>query len=128
MVQLGDDVKISLDVQFVTHDGGMHVFRNLDLSPKADKFGRIIVGNNVFIGMRTIIMPNVKIGDNVVIGAGSVVTRDIPSNSVACGVPAKVISTIEEYYEKNKGVIDETYGLSANKKREYLKKKYKIID
>ena len=45
-------------------------------------------------------MPNVTIGDNCVIGAGSVVTKDIPAGHVACGVPAKIISTIENYAEK----------------------------
>ena len=51
----------------------------------------IIIGNNVFIGMRCIIMKGVTIGDNAVIGAGSIVTKDIPANCVAAGVPCKVI-------------------------------------
>ena len=51
------------------------------------------IGNNCFIGVRSLICPGVKIGDECVIGAGSVVTKDIPSNSMAVGVPAKVIRT-----------------------------------
>ena len=51
------------------------------------------IGKNCFIGVRSIICPGVKIGDECVIGAGSVVTKDIPSNSMAVGVPAKVIKT-----------------------------------
>ena len=50
----------------------------------------ITIGNNVWIGGNVCILPGVKIGDNVVIGAGSVVNKDIPSNSVAVGNPCKV--------------------------------------
>ena len=55
----------------------------------------IEIGNNVWIGGNVAVLPGVKIGDNVVIGAGSVVTKDIPSNVVAVGNPCKVIKTIE---------------------------------
>ena len=104
LVTIGDDVRISSNVNFVTHDGGMHVIRQYKNIP-ADSFGKIVVGNNVFIGMNTIIMPGVTIGNNVIIGAGSIVTKDIPNNSVACGVPAKVIETIDEYYKKIRGKL-----------------------
>ena len=57
--------------------------------------GGIFIGNNVWIGANCCILPNVHIGDNCVIGAGSVVTKDIPSNSVAAGNPAKVIKKID---------------------------------
>ena len=60
----------------------------------ADGFGETVIGNNVFIGVGSIVLPNVSIGDNSVIGAGSVVTRDIPSGVVAVGNPARVIKTI----------------------------------
>lgn len=66
------------------------------------------------------VLPNVTIGDNVVIGANSTVTKDIPSNSVYAGNPAKFICTIDEYIEKNKRkmenspVYGEEYTLRAN--------------
>jgi len=53
----------------------------------------IILGRNVWLGVRVIVLKGVTIGDNAVIGAGSVVTHDIPANCVAGGVPAKVIRT-----------------------------------
>ena len=56
----------------------------------------IIVGNNVWFGAHVSVMPGVTIGDNVVIGAGSVVTKDIPSNVVAVGNPCKVLHEITE--------------------------------
>jgi acetyltransferase-like isoleucine patch superfamily enzyme len=55
----------------------------------------VIIGNNVWLGSRSIILKGVTIGDNSVIGAMSLVTKDIPPNSVAGGIPAKVIRTLE---------------------------------
>lgn len=49
------------------------------------------IGNNVWIGRNVVIMPGVRIGDGSIIGAGAVVTRDVPENSIAVGVPAKVL-------------------------------------
>lgn len=126
LIKIGDKVKITAGTQFITHDGGMEVLRNLDLLPEADYFGRIVIGNNVFIGNKCIIMPGVTIGDNVVVGAGSIVTRDIPSNSVCAGVPAKVLRSIEEYYEKYKDQIDNTKNYSREEKQKYLEEKYGI--
>lgn len=63
--------------------------------------------DNVFIGCNTTILGNVRIGSNVIIGAGSVVTKDIPSNSVVVGNPAKVIGTFEEFLEKRSLIKEE---------------------
>ena len=98
LVEIGDNVTITADVLFETHDGGAGLFRKEH--PGINIFGKIKVGNNVFIGHRVIIMPNVNIGNNVVIGAGSVVTKDVPSNVVVAGVPARIIRSIDEYKEK----------------------------
>ena len=54
----------------------------------------VVIGNHVWIGMNSVIMKGVTIGDNVIIGANSVVTRDIPSNTIAAGIPCKVIKEI----------------------------------
>lgn len=62
----------------------------------------IVVGDNVYIGTNALLMPGVTLGSKVVIGAGAVVTRDVPGNSVAVGVPARVIKTADEYFEKLK--------------------------
>ena len=62
-----------------------------------DEYGKpITIGNNVWMGCNVVVCPGVRIGDNCVIGAGSVVTRDIPSNHLAFGVPAKPIREITE--------------------------------
>ncbi len=59
------------------------------------------IGDNVWIGMNTVIMPGVKIGDNVIIGSNSVVNKDIPSNSIAAGIPCKVLKEKEPYKGKD---------------------------
>ncbi len=98
LVKIGNHCTITAGVIFLTHDGGAWVFRegNQDLNV----FGKIEVKDNCFIGVSSIILPNVTIGPNSVVGAGSVVTRDVPPNVVVAGVPAKVISTIDEYEKK----------------------------
>ncbi len=65
----------------------------------------IHIGRNVWIGAHTVVLPGITIGDNTVIGAGSVVTKDIPSNVVAVGNPCRVLREINEhdreYYYKD---------------------------
>ena len=126
LIEIGDNVRITNGVKFITHDGAMWVLRKIGLLENADLFGRIIIGNNVHIGINAIIMPNVTIGDNVIIGVGAIVTRNIPSNSVAVGIPARVIKTIEEYYEKNKDFVDFTNNMNPKEKKDYLTKKYNL--
>lgn len=128
LITIGDNVRITNGVRFVTHDGGICVLRNMKKLENADLFGRIKIGNNVFIGWNAIIMPNVKIGNNCIIGCNAVVTKDIPDNSVAAGCPAKVIESIDEYYEKNKNKCDFTKNKNWKEKKEYLEKKYKNED
>ena len=123
LITLGNYVKITNGTKLLTHDGGMYVLRNLKLLENADKFGTIVIGNNVFIGNNVLILPGVTIGDNVVVGAGTIVTKDIPSNCVAIGVPCKVIQSIEEYYQKNIGKVDYTKGLSYREKKAYIMNK-----
>ena len=98
MITIGDNVHITGYCKFINHDGGTLIFRNL--IPDLEISKPIVVGNNVYIGEESLILPGVHIGDNCVIGARSVVTKNIPSNSVAAGVPAKVIKTTDEYLEK----------------------------
>lgn len=62
--------------------------------------GEVVVGNNCFIGYQTLILKDTTIGDNVIIGARSVVKGNIPSNTVWAGCPAKQICTLDEFYEK----------------------------
>lgn len=103
LVQFGDNNRVSFGVSFLTHDGGRWVLDNLYPEEKPFlKFGRIKIGNNNFIGANSIINPDVEIGDNCIIAACSVVTKNIPSGEVWGGIPAHYIMSIEDYYKKMK--------------------------
>lgn len=100
LLKLHDNVTVAANVHFVTHDAIRHVLFYKYHKHFARHLGCIEVMDNVFIGLGSIIMPNVKIGENCVIGGGSIVTKDIPANSVAVGVPAKVIGTFDDLVKK----------------------------
>ena len=89
LVQIGDHVAIASGTKFITHDGSLWCI-NAD-PQEEDLFGMIKIGNNVHIGMDCILLPNVTIGNNCIIGAGSVVRGTFPENSVILGNPAKVV-------------------------------------
>ncbi len=100
LITLGNEVHVSSNVSFITHDGGTWAFRDLEKYKDVKKFGRIKVGDRTIIGWGATIMPGVTIGSRCVIGAHALVTKDIPDGSVAVGVPAKVVMSTMEYAEK----------------------------
>ena len=105
-ISIGDNVKIASNVSFTNHDVIQKMLNDMMQTDTFQKNqGCIKIGNNVMIGARTMILPNVCIGDNCVIGGGSIVTKDIPAGSVAAGVPAKVIGTIDKLIAKRKQVV-----------------------
>lgn len=99
LITIGNHVTVTSGVKFITHDGSTCLVKDIH-GKRYQRFAPIQVGSHVFIGVNSIIMPGVTIGSNVVIGAGSVVTKDIPDNSVAIGVPAKVVSSFSDYQAK----------------------------
>lgn len=98
LITIGNHVHITTNVQFINHDGGVWVFRKE--IPDFDVFGKIVIGDNTYIGNNAVIMPGVQIGKNCVVGANTVVTKSIPDNTVVAGVPAKFICTTDEYKVK----------------------------
>ncbi len=101
LVEIGRDCVFTDNVRLLTH--------GFDWSVLREKYGevlasaaKVVIEDNVFIGMSTIILKGVRIGKDTIIGAGSVVTHDIPANSVAAGNPCRVVMTIDEYYSKRK--------------------------
>lgn len=118
-IRIGDNVRLASHVSLVTHDVSHFVINNMgctrnDGSAFREKIGCIEIGSNVFVGTHSTILYNVKIGDNVIIGAGSLVNRNIPANSVAVGVPAKVICSFDEFVEKRRKDISYPTNLSTN--------------
>lgn len=123
LISLGDHTEISFDCVFITHDGATWCFRNDEKYKNVIKFGKIKIGNNCFIGARSMIMPGVTIGDNSIVAAGALVTKNIPSGEVWGGVPAHFITTTEQYADKcllNTPDYDRE-NLRMNKKEEVLK-------
>lgn len=130
LIDIGDNVTFAPHVQVLAHDASMHNVLGYT------KIGCVSIGNGVFIGAGSVVLPNVKIGDNSIIGAGSVVTKDVPPNVVCAGNPARVISTLDEFIDKNRELMkksflyQEEYTLRGNiseakknQQREELKKK-----
>lgn len=95
-IQIGDNTTIANDVKIIVHDASTSIHLGIV------KFGKVTIGNRVYVGAGAIILPGVTIGDNVIVGAGSVVTHSVPSGVVIAGNPAKIIDRTEAFIEKNK--------------------------
>ncbi|GAA0676534.1 MULTISPECIES: acyltransferase [Clostridium] len=125
LISVGKNCLFAANVNFITHDGGIKVLNSLNKfdGKRMDNIAPINIGNNVYIGMGAYVMPGVTIGDNVIIGANAVVASNIPDNSVCVGVPARVIKSIDEYYDKliNSDRLFETAGMTIKEKRSYFK-------
>ena len=87
-IEIGDNVLISWDCNILDRD--YH-----SVNGEEERFAPVVIGNNVWIGCRVIILRGVKIGDGVVIAAGSVVTKDIPPYTLVAGNPAVVKKTVK---------------------------------
>jgi acetyltransferase-like isoleucine patch superfamily enzyme len=122
LITIGDNVTITHGVTFHNHDGGVGVLRHK--YPNIDVIKPITVGNNVFIGSHSTIMPGIIIGNNVIVAASSVVTKNIPDNVVVGGVPAKIIKTLAEYEEKvvKEAVFLTNRGDLVKRRKEILEK------
>lgn len=101
LVEIGRNCVITGHVTLLTHGYEFSVLRN-KYGKVFGSSGKVVIEDNVFIGFNTIILKGTRIGRDSIIGAGSVVTSNIPAGSVAAGNPCKVIMKIDEYYEKRK--------------------------
>ena len=98
LVRIGNHVAIAAGVGFVSHDGAAWVFR--EQVPDLQVFGPIVIEDNCFIGMNAILCPNIRIGPNSIVAAGSVVISDVAPNTIVMGVPARPWGSLEKYREK----------------------------
>lgn len=96
LITIGNNVTISSDVEFCTHDNGIIKA----IAGKTDVVGPIRIGDDCFIGMRSILMYGVTLGDHCIVAAGAVVTKSFPARSVVGGNPARALCTIDDYAAK----------------------------
>ncbi|MDU9037529.1 acyltransferase [Pseudomonas corrugata] len=125
LVTIGDNVFISIRAKFVCHDGSTLPFRK-DI-PDLELAGEIVVGNNVFIGMGALILPNVRIGHNCIVGANAVVTKNVNDGSIVAGNPARVIGLTSEFLERAQGKSLKIGNLVGKEKVQAYKKIFNKI-
>lgn len=100
LITIGDNVTMAPNVHILAHDAS--TCYELGYA----KIGRVNIGNDVFLGASTIVLPNVTIGDRVIVGAGAVVTKDLESDGVYAGNPARRIMGYSEYIQKQRNVFE----------------------
>lgn len=100
LITIGNNVFITNGCKFVNHDGGTLILRKK--TPSLELTAPINIGNDVYLGVETMIMPGITINNNVIVGARSIVTKDVEENSVIVGIPARKIKTVDQYYEEIK--------------------------
>jgi carbonic anhydrase/acetyltransferase-like protein (isoleucine patch superfamily) len=99
LIQVGSRVTITSGVRLITHDGSTALVRDT-AGRRFQRYGPISIGDDVFIGINSIVLPGVSIGSRVVVAAGSVVTKSIPDGVVVGGNPARVIASFDEYSDR----------------------------
>ncbi len=118
LITIGDHVLITNGVKMLTHDGSAFTLSYREKDAYYDIWGPITIGNNVYIGTDAIILPNVSICDNVIIAAGTIVSRSISEDGVYAGIPAKRIKSFEEYTLSVKNKAVNNFGLSFEQRRD----------
>ncbi len=101
LVTIGNNVDINKYFQILTHDYSAKVFKYA-YHDFLNSSGTVNIGSNIYFGTNVIVLKGVTIGDNCIIAAGSVVSKSIPPNSVAAGVPCRVVCSLDDYYKKRK--------------------------
>ena len=119
LIEIGNNVRISQNVDFFTH-GGTYGIRIKYDDPLFDFFGKIKIGDRTFIGEGCKIMAGVSIGQDCIVGAGSVVTKSIPDGSVVGGNPAVYICSMDEFYHKMKKYDLQSGNMSDKEKKTFL--------
>ena len=100
LIEIGDHCTLT-NCTILAHDASTQIYF------KKSKVGMVRIGSHTFIGWGAIILPHVSIGKNCIIGAGTVVSKDIPDNSVVIGSPCRIISTTEQFILKHQEYMKE---------------------
>lgn len=111
LIEIGENVQITEGVTILTHGYDWSVIKG-KYGHVLGSAGKVVIGNNVFIGVNTTILKSVTIGNNVIIGANTLICKNVPSDCVVVGNPQRIISTLDNYYTKRKNrQIDEAIEL-----------------
>ena len=97
-IEIGDGLLTGRFVIITDHSHGDTSEYDVDIPPAIRKLkskGNVVIGNNVWLGDKVSVLSGVNIGDNVIVGANSVVTKNVPSNCVVAGIPAKIIKQLD---------------------------------
>lgn len=100
LISIGDEAVLTDGVRIVAHDASIKHWIGYS------RVGRVDIGRRVYVGVGAILLPGVCIGDDAIVGAGSVVTRDVPPRTVVAGNPADAIATLEEFIARQRGRLD----------------------
>lgn len=100
LIKFGNNIMVAAGVRLITHDASFSILKRLGKGKFPEMIGCIEIMDNVFIGANCTILPNVRIGENVIVGACSLVTRDLKPNGVYVGSPAKKVGTFYDFVKK----------------------------
>lgn len=130
LIEIGDNVTLAPNVHILAHDASTKKFLGYT------KIEETIIGNNVFIGAGTVVLPGIHIVDNVVVGANSTVTDDLLTDGVYVGSPARKVCSFEDYKNRNtelfsiaindENIFDESFTIKGKvnfKKKALMKEK-----
>ena len=100
LITIGDEAVVTDGVRIVAHDASIKHWLGYS------RVGRVDIGRRVYVGVGAILLPGVRIGDDAIVGAGSVVTRDVAPKTVVAGNPAAQIATLEEFVSRQRDRLD----------------------
>lgn len=126
LIKIGNNTTISHGVDFITHDNSVCKMYGVD----HDLYGEIVIGDNCFIGAHAVILYGVTIADNVIVAAGSIVTKSVSREKVVvAGNPAKIVCTWDEFMNKHVNNVIHAGHLNFDSKREeILSHKEKLVE
>ena len=117
LVTIGNNVQLTRGVAIHTHGGGNVIRRKVS---DFDAFGKVVIKDWAYIGSHAQIMPGVTIGEGAMVAAGSIVTKSVPDGMVVGGNPARLLCSVDEYFERNIQYNMHTKGLDEKEKKQRL--------